>query len=308
MLHAILAAYILCFAGGVTLVVVSFFASRRFSLAGFRDFALLFSASTLIMIAEASKTYERAVAIDFGDGLHVAGVVLTVLGNIGLAWYLLTLALQAVNIAPSRARNLGRGALAVAIGLPGGLKEAAPLLWSEAGPGIVLWNVNYVALLVIHVFAAGILLSGLKRIENQWLKSFVRTFLVLLGVFVPLAVVQLVVQDIPTSPGYLRDYPLEQLTYYLVVVIIALIYILRYFVQPSRSSGINLPEDFIRRFGISHRESEIIDLMAKGFSNGGIAEKLFISTLTVKNHVYHIYQKTGAENKVQLLNMMNSSK
>ena len=45
---------------------------------------------------------------------------------------------------------------------------------------------------------------------------------------------------------------------------------------------------------------DIIEMMARGFSNSAIAEKLFISTLTVKNHVYHIYQKTGAENKVQL--------
>ena len=49
-------------------------------------------------------------------------------------------------------------------------------------------------------------------------------------------------------------------------------------------------------------------MMARGFSNGAIAEKLFISTVTVKNHIYHIYQKTGARNKVQMLNMINSSK
>jgi len=307
-LHAVLAVYILCFAGGVALIVVSLFASRRFSLAGFRDFALLVAAATLIMIAEASKTYERAVALDFGDGLHVAGVVLAVIGNIGVTWYLLTLALKAVNTRPSRAQDIARGALAGAIGLLGGVTEAAPILWSEAGPGIVLGNADYIALLGVHVFAAGILLSGFKKIENEWLRSFVHTLLVLLGVFVPLAAVQLVVLDIPTSPDSVRNYPLAELTYYLVFVIVALTFILRFFVQPSRSSGITLPEDFIRRFGISHRESEIIDLMAKGFSNSGIAQRLFISTVTVKNHVYHIYQKTGAENKVQLLNMMNSSK
>jgi DNA-binding CsgD family transcriptional regulator len=69
-----------------------------------------------------------------------------------------------------------------------------------------------------------------------------------------------------------------------------------------------LPEDFVRRYGISHRESDIIEMMARGFSNSTIAEKLFISTLTVKNHVYHIYQKTGAGNKVQLLNLINTLK
>ena len=308
MLHAALAAYILCFAGGVTLVVVSLFASRRFSLPSFRDFGLLFAASTLILVVEAVKTYERAVASDFGYGLHVMGIVLTVLGNAGMTWYLLTLALQVARMPPSRVRIILCGILALATALLGGLKEAAPLLWTQAGPGVVLWNANYLAILGIHVFAAVILLSGFKKIEDQWLQSFIRSFLIFLGVFAPLAAAQLVVQDIPTSPQILRDYPLEQLIYYLGFVIMALVYFARYYVLPSRSTAFNLPEDFVRRYGISHRESDIIEMMARGFSNSTIAEKLFISTLTVKNHVYHIYQKTGAGNKVQLLNLINTLK
>ena len=39
-----------------------------------------------------------------------------------------------------------------------------------------------------------------------------------------------------------------------------------------------------------------------------IGEKLFISTTTVKNHIYHIYQKTGVTNKIQLINLINSPK
>lgn len=308
MLHAVLAAYILCFAGGVTLIVVSIFTSRRLSLLSFRDFALLFTAATLILVAEALKTYERAMAADFGPGLHVSGVVLSVLGNAGVTWYLLSLAQQVVRQEPGRVRILVTGILTVAVALLGGLKEAAPLLWSQPGPGVVLWNVDYLALLGIHVAAAVILLSGFKRIEDQWLQSLIRTFLIFLGVFAPIAAAQLVVQDIPTSPDFLRDYPIEELAYYLGFVLMALYYLARYFAEPTRVPAFSLPEDFVRRYGISHRESDIIEMMARGFSNSAIAEKLYISTLTVKNHVYHIYQKTGAGNKVQLLNMINSSK
>ena len=50
MLHAVLAAYILCFAGGMSLIVMSLFTSRRFSLVSFRDFAMLFAAATLILV------------------------------------------------------------------------------------------------------------------------------------------------------------------------------------------------------------------------------------------------------------------
>jgi DNA-binding CsgD family transcriptional regulator len=307
-LHAILAAYILCFAGGVSLIVISLFTSRRFAHVSFRDFAALFAASTLILVVEALKTYERALISDFGAGLHVACAVLTVFGNAGMTWYLLTLTRQAVSAPPNRTRTVLRGCLAILIGLLGGLKELAPVLWADAGPGVVLWNANYLALLGIHVFAAVVLLSGLNGIESPWLRSLIRTFLILLGVFAPLAAAQLVAQDIPTTPDILRDYPLEQLIYYLGFVIMALVYLSRYFFLPSRSATFNLSEDFVRSHGISHRESDIIEMMARGFSNSAIAEKLFISTLTVKNHVYHIYQKTGAENKVQLLNIINSSK
>ena len=47
-------------------------------------------------------------------------------------------------------------------------------------------------------------------------------------------------------------------------------------------------------------------MMEKGYSNRKLAEALFISAQTVKNHVYHIYQKTGAENKVQLINLVRT--
>jgi DNA-binding CsgD family transcriptional regulator len=307
-LHAILGVYILCFAGGVTLIVFSFFASRRLGLAAFRDFAFLFSASTLILVVEALKTYERAVGSDFGYGLHVSGAALSAVGSAGMTWYLLSLAFQIARIAPDSRREVMIGITAAALGIIGGLRELGLIFWPGAASVMILWNAQYLALLGIHVFAGVILFRGFGKIEDAWLRSAIRTFLIFLGVFAPIAAVQLVVQDIPTSPELFRDFPLEELGYYLGFVIMALVYLVRYFAEPVRAPSFSLPEDFLRKYGISHREGDIIEMMAQGFSNSAIAEKLFISTLTVKNHVYHIYQKTGAGNKVQLLNMINSSK
>jgi DNA-binding CsgD family transcriptional regulator len=307
-LHAVLAAYILCFAGGVTLVVVAFFASRRLSLVSFRDFALLFASATLIMIVEALKTYELVVRYDFGPGLHLTGTVLSVLGNGGMCWFLVSLALQVVRTRPSRVRIAAHAVLALALGALGGLKEGVQLLGAQPGTSFLLWDLDYLALFGIHIYAATILLRGFRRIESPWLQSLIRTFLVFFAVFAFLAVAQFVVQNIPSSPDFLHDYPLEELLYYMGFVILAIIYISRFFAEPGRGAAFNVPDEFLRQFGISHRERDIIEMMAKGFSNNAIAEKLYISTLTVKNHVYHIYQKTGAGNKVQLLNMMNSLK
>jgi DNA-binding NarL/FixJ family response regulator len=52
--------------------------------------------------------------------------------------------------------------------------------------------------------------------------------------------------------------------------------------------------------GISPRESEIVGLILKGFSNKEIAGSLFISVDTVKKHTYNIYRKLGVQNRVQL--------
>ena len=53
---------------------------------------------------------------------------------------------------------------------------------------------------------------------------------------------------------------------------------------------------------LSQREIEIIELVSAGLTNQEIAEKLTISKRTVDNHVSNIFTKTGARNRVALLN------
>jgi DNA-binding NarL/FixJ family response regulator len=56
------------------------------------------------------------------------------------------------------------------------------------------------------------------------------------------------------------------------------------------------------RGDLSERELEIIELVATGLTNQEIAERLTISKRTVDNHVSNIFTKTGAKNRVALLN------
>ncbi|MCT0198130.1 response regulator transcription factor [Synechococcus sp. CS-1325] len=53
---------------------------------------------------------------------------------------------------------------------------------------------------------------------------------------------------------------------------------------------------------LSGRELEIIELVATGLTNQDIAAQLMISKRTVDNHVSNIFSKTGAKNRVALLN------
>lgn len=53
------------------------------------------------------------------------------------------------------------------------------------------------------------------------------------------------------------------------------------------------PQPSGARFGLSARETEVMELVARGCSNGTIAARLFLAEKTIKNHVNHIYAKLG---------------
>jgi DNA-binding NarL/FixJ family response regulator len=50
---------------------------------------------------------------------------------------------------------------------------------------------------------------------------------------------------------------------------------------------------------LTNRELEILKLIAAGFSNTEIAAALVVSAATVKTHINHIFQKTGARDRAQ---------
>jgi len=60
-----------------------------------------------------------------------------------------------------------------------------------------------------------------------------------------------------------------------------------------------------RKYNISKREKEIIELILSGKSNREIEDALFISFNTVKNHIYNIYQKFGVQSRSQLIHHIN---
>jgi DNA-binding NarL/FixJ family response regulator len=54
---------------------------------------------------------------------------------------------------------------------------------------------------------------------------------------------------------------------------------------------------------LSKREAEVMDLIATGQSNGQIAQHLFLSEKTVKNHVNRIYAKLGVDSRVTAIGL-----
>jgi len=54
------------------------------------------------------------------------------------------------------------------------------------------------------------------------------------------------------------------------------------------------------RAPLSQREREIVALVAQGYKNKEIAEKMFISEQTVKNHLHNIFDKLGVSDRLEL--------
>jgi two-component system, NarL family, response regulator LiaR len=55
----------------------------------------------------------------------------------------------------------------------------------------------------------------------------------------------------------------------------------------------------LHRLGISKREHEVLELMAKGLSNQEIADKLFVSLNTIKTHTSNLFLKLEVSRRTQ---------
>jgi len=70
-------------------------------------------------------------------------------------------------------------------------------------------------------------------------------------------------------------------------------------VDPSESFVIN--EEEMKRLGLSRRELEVLEFMARGLSNKEIGEKLFVSENTVKTHASRLFEKLDVKRRTQAI-------
>jgi len=69
----------------------------------------------------------------------------------------------------------------------------------------------------------------------------------------------------------------------------------------NNDSKVNNNENKITKDLLTTREREIMNLVAEGDSNKKIAEKLFLSELTVKTHLKNIFKKMSVSNRTQAI-------
>lgn len=65
---------------------------------------------------------------------------------------------------------------------------------------------------------------------------------------------------------------------------------------------------FSETYKLSSREAEVLVLLLEGYTNKEIGEKLFISYITVRTHVSHIFEKTGTSSRIELVSKVITTK
>jgi DNA-binding CsgD family transcriptional regulator len=146
--------------------------------------------------------------------------------------------------------------------------------------------------LVIHAIIA---LFYIKRAttyeEERLLKGIAYTFLPLLVLF-PLDL--LFFKESAFKLVYLSFAILSAYLYYFISR--------RYILTYEQAQTVNA--QILKQYGISERESEIIELLIEGLSNQQIAKELYISLNTVKTHIKNIYAKVEVNNRLQLFSLL----
>ena len=93
--------------------------------------------------------------------------------------------------------------------------------------------------------------------------------------------------------------------YFLILTILPVSFY--YGTVQSKSLLISLKElpQLYKKLGVTLREEEVIKEIEKGLTNQQIADKLFITLQTVKDHNSRIYLKLGVKNRTQLIRLLH---
>jgi len=76
--------------------------------------------------------------------------------------------------------------------------------------------------------------------------------------------------------------------------------VMRQFASPQDQMSGGSGKAGRERSPLSAREREIVALVAQGYKNKEMAEKMFISEQTVKNHLHNIFDKLGISDRLEL--------
>ncbi|GHB67489.1 hypothetical protein GCM10007390_21000 [Persicitalea jodogahamensis] len=170
------------------------------------------------------------------------------------------------------------------------------------------WTVNHIYAAFVLVLMTGV---GTSLALGQAKDLNFRPKLTLAGLAFVVGVVHLLL--FVQSGSYLPFELLFIFLYFLSHTVFAVYYVYRAKLPdaaPSRAAtfATKVPslELFVENYDITPRELEVIQEIYRGKTNKEIAETLFVTVQTIKDHTHRIYQKTEVKSRTQLISLMRT--
>lgn len=152
-----------------------------------------------------------------------------------------------------------------------------------------------------------ICLINYKNIKQKQLKRYISIITITTVAFLPFFIlrdfsrIELIDRFIPNAIT-------SRLFFYVLLNIYTIVFFFLYhFSLETRIIPEKLTEDFNKKYGISPRENEVVNLLLEGKKYEEIKDELFISMPTVKSHVYSVYKKTNCSNKSSLIRLIQKA-
>jgi DNA-binding CsgD family transcriptional regulator len=299
--HLLFVLYIVAIGIAVGPILTCLLLYRKGNVRAYLSAAFLFGGGSLLLASDGVKMYASFTIGSPVPSVLFFALACTVVGTAMMTWAIPSLAFQLVNLPMPRGIHAVRVILFVLFQALGAVKELFPSPLPSALHGV--------SISIVYCGFAGFVLANFNRLEDRLLRSLMRTMLYLLAGLLVLMIAQGVLEGVLDLPTSIKLSPLAQLIFQLTAGCTVMSFAVRYFAAGTGQSPDDpVPQAFLSRFSISSREQDIIVLMLQGLGNREIGERLFISAQTVKNHVYNIYRKTGVANKVQLVNLLRSTR
>jgi DNA-binding CsgD family transcriptional regulator len=158
-------------------------------------------------------------------------------------------------------------------------------------------------LIIIEVLFI-IRINNSKNPEQRFLLTGVS---LIIGIYIPFFLKDVVGDIFKSTKSNYNWGTYLYLLWHISGIVISLKYLL------SSTSGFLTPsaepdDSFIQKYSITGRESEIIRLIGEGYGNKEIANRLYLSLSTIRNHIYNIFKKTGVKTRIDLLNRIGRKK
>jgi DNA-binding CsgD family transcriptional regulator len=270
---------------------------KRFASPVYLHWALVMLGGTLLIIPSAATHYLRSTGGAGYWDLLVLFFLFGVPGELLFGYGVPRVAHCAVGIRISAARRVLYNLFAVVLG--------AQVVVEGLTEDDVVAALRTVSMIAWMGYGYAILISAARTVTEPNRQTVIRAFLATGSVVLPIMLfLALAGLFLPGSVAF-RNVPVASLLWLSAYSILSIVLIVRFHFGPHDKVSSAAPDQFVRMFSISVRESEVIHLILQGNTEAHIGDLLFISRRTVVNHVYNIYRKTGVSNRMQLINLMN---